>query len=99
MVTIFLQNDNIRVKVPLDTTLREVATKTGASMEFGCRVGDCTTCVAHVRSGMELLNTKTDKELRALEMLGGDVSELRLMCQCRVLCEEGEVVISYGLQC
>ena len=97
MVTIFLQNDNIRVKVPFDTTLREVALKTGASMEFGCRVGDCTTCAAYIRSGMELLSIKTDKELRALEMLGGDVSELRLMCQCRVCCEEGEIVISYRL--
>ena len=97
MVTVFLKNDNIKVKVPLDTTLREVAIRTGASMEFGCRVGDCTTCVAHVRSGMEMLNTKTDKELKALEILGGDIRELRLMCQCRIRCEEGEIEISYGL--
>jgi len=96
MVTVFLKNDNIKVKVPLDTTLREVAIRTGASMEFGCRVGDCTTCVAHVRSGMEMLNTKTDKELKALEILGGDIRELRLMCQCRIRCEEGEIEISYG---
>jgi hypothetical protein len=46
---------------------------------------------------MEMLNTKTDKELKALEILGGDIRELRLMCQCRVRCEEGEIVISYGL--
>ncbi len=97
MVTVFLKNDNIKVKVPLDTTLREVAIRTGASMEFGCRVGDCGTCIAHVTSGMDRLNTKSDKELQVLGMLGGDISQLRLMCQCEVRCEEGEIEISYGL--
>ena len=97
MATVVLKNDNIKVKAPPGTTLRQIATKTGAAMEFGCRVGDCATCVAHVSSGMIYLSEKNEKELNALSMLGGDVSELRLMCQCAVRCEEGEVVISYGL--
>jgi len=97
MATIFLQDDNISVRVPLGMTLREVAVRAGASMAFGCRVGDCTTCVAQVKSGMMFLGNRSEKELKALSMLGGDVSELRLMCQCRVQSEEGEIVISYGL--
>jgi len=97
MATVYLKNDNIKVKVPPGTSLRTIATKTGASMEFGCRVGDCATCVAHVSSGMIYLSEKKQKELDALAMLGGDVSELRLMCQCVVRCEDGEIVISYGL--
>ncbi len=97
MVTVFLKNDNIKVKAPLGTSLRQIALKSGASMEFGCRVGDCGTCIAHVKSGMEMLNTKSDKELHVLEMIGGNVAQLRLMCQCSVECEEGEVEISYGL--
>lgn len=95
MVTVLFENDNIKVKVPAGKSMSEIAAKSGASMEFGCRVGDCSTCVARVKEGMVLLNGKNDKELRALEMIGGDVSEMRLMCQCRVRCEEGEIVISY----
>ena len=97
MVSVFLQDDNIKIKVPVGTTMKEVATKAGAAMEFGCRVGDCSTCIAHVKSGMTLLNDKNEKEIRVLEMIGGNLSELRLMCQCSVQCEEGEIVISYGL--
>lgn len=95
MVSVFLKNDNIKVNVQKGKTLRQIATKTGASMEFGCRVGDCLTCVAHVKSGMIYLSEKTQKELKALEIIGGDVSEMRLMCQCSVRCDEGEIVISY----
>ena len=99
MVTVFLVNDNIKVKVPTGSTIKSVALKTGASMEFGCRVGDCTTCAAHVKSGMNLLTDKNEKEIKALEMIGGNLSEIRLMCQCQVQAEEGEIVISYGLVC
>ncbi len=96
MINIFLEDDNINVKVPKDKSLRYVATKTGASMEFGCRVGDCLTCIAKVKSGMQYLNDKNEKEIRALEILASDVSGLRLMCQCSVKADEGEIVISYG---
>jgi len=97
MVSVFLQDNNIKVNVPVGTSMREVALKSGASMEFGCRVGDCSTCAVHVKSGMLLLTDKQDKEIKALEMIGGNLSEIRLMCQCSVRCEEGEIVISYGL--
>ena len=97
MVTVFLQNDNIKVNVPSGVTMKEIALKTGASMEFGCRVGDCGTCAVHVKSGMKMLTDKTEKEIRTLGMIGGDLTEIRLMCQCHVQCEEGEIVISYGL--
>ncbi len=97
MVTVFLKNDNMKVKAPIGTSLRTIAQKSGASMEFGCRVGDCGTCIAHVTSGMDKLNSKSEKEMHLLEMLGGNVAQLRLMCQCEVRCEEGEIEISYGL--
>jgi len=97
MVNVFLEDDNIKVKVPAGTTMKEVALKSGASMEFGCRVGDCATCAVHVKSGMLLLSDKQDKEVKALEIIGGNLSEIRLMCQCSVRYEEGEIVISYGL--
>ena len=94
MATVVFLDDNIRVKAPIGMSLREIARKSGASMEFGCRVGDCTTCAAHVVEGMICLSDKTDKELTALKMIRDDISELRLMCQCHVRCTEGEIVIS-----
>jgi len=94
MATVVFQDDNIRVKVPVGMSMRDAAQKSGASMEFGCRVGDCTTCAAHVKAGMLYLSDKTDKEIEALKMIRDDISELRLMCQCRVRCEEGEIVVS-----
>lgn len=97
MATVIFADDNIKVKVPVGMTLRQVAQKTGASMEFGCRVGDCSTCAAHVTSGMICLNDKTEKEMKALEMIESGIAELRLMCQCEVRCDEGEIVISYGI--
>lgn len=94
MAVVVFKDDNIRVKVPVGMTLRQAATKSGASLEFGCRVGDCTTCAAHVSEGVLMLNDKTEKEIRALTMIHDDISELRLMCQCSVRCEEGEIVVS-----
>ncbi len=96
-MSVFLKDDNIRVKVPEGTTMREVALKSGASMEFGCRTGECTTCAVHVISGACLLSDKQEKEIKALEIIGGNLSEIRLMCQSSVKCDEGEIVISYGL--
>ena len=97
MVNIFLKDDNIKVKVSKGKTLREIAIKTGASMEFGCRVGDCLTCVAHVTSGMDLLNEINKKENKAFEILNDSSTDLRLMCQCSIEGDEGEITISYKL--
>ncbi len=95
MATIILRDDNIKVKVPLGMTLRQVSAKTGASMEFGCRVGDCSTCIAQIDEGMDLLNPPTEKEHIALDMLETKSDNYRLMCQCVVNENEGEIVISY----
>jgi len=95
MVNLFLKDDNIKANVPNGKSLREIARKTGASMEFGCRVGDCATCIAKVIKGGELLNDINEKELLALNAIGAQDDNLRLMCQCRVEAEEGEIEISY----
>ena len=95
MVSLFLKDDNIKVQVSSGKSLREIARKTGASMEFGCRVGDCATCIARVTKGEELLNEVNDKELLALSAIGSEIENLRLMCQCIVEAQEGEIEISY----
>lgn len=99
MATVILKNDNIKVNVPAGMSLRQVAQKTGASMEFGCRVGDCTTCIATVEEGMEYLSEINNKEIKAFELLDMNNDSDRLMCQCNVENDEGEIVISYLLSC
>ncbi|UFH58367.1 2Fe-2S iron-sulfur cluster-binding protein [Sulfurovum mangrovi] len=95
MTTVYLKDDNIRVKVPSGMSLREVAERTGASMEFGCRAGDCGVCNAIVEQGMKFLNPLTQKEETVFELFYKKNEKQRLMCQCSVEGEEGEIVISY----
>ena len=95
MATVFLSNDNIKVKVPVGMSMQQVVQKTGASMEFGCRAGECTTCFASVDQGMQYLNDITPQEIKALEILGQKIGNIRLMCQCTVESIEGEIIISY----
>lgn len=96
MTSVYLKDDNIRVKVPHGMNLRQVAMKTGASMEFGCRIGDCGTCIATVEKGIEYLNEVTQKESTIFSMLDQKPNDLRLMCQCIVEAQEGEIIISYS---
>jgi len=95
VATLYLKDDNIKVKVQPGMTLRQVAMKVGASMEFGCRVGDCGTCIARVVQGMAFLNQITSKESAVFKMLDQTLEDNRLMCQTVVESQEGEIVISY----
>jgi ferredoxin len=95
VATVYLKDDNLKVKVKPGMNLRQVAMKTGASMEFGCRVGDCGTCIAKVDEGMEFLNEVSPKEKAVFSMLDQDIGDKRLMCQTVVEDQEGEIVISY----
>ncbi|MBA3026754.1 MAG: (2Fe-2S)-binding protein [Sulfurimonas sp.] len=95
MVSVYLKNDNIKVNVKTGKSMREIARKSGASMEFGCRVGDCSTCIAKIVHGADLLNPINDKELLAIKAIGSKEENLRLMCQCIVEADEGEIEISY----
>lgn len=99
MATVILRNDNLQVKVPNGMSLRQVAVKTGASMEFGCRVGDCGTCIASVDKGLEYLSEINQKEIKVFQMLNIKTDSIRLMCQCSVVSDEGEIVISYPSPC
>ncbi len=95
MATVYLTPDKIKVQVPPGMNLRQVANMTGTSMKFGCRVGDCGTCIAKIDKGMELLSTVNPKETALFEMLEKKDNNLRLMCQCVIDSHEGEIVISY----
>lgn len=94
MATVLIKRDNIKVKAPAGTTMRKIAIKTGSSLEFGCRVGDCGSCVVTVEAGGEFLSPLNDKEKHMLEIIQEDPTTHRLMCQVTVISDDGDVVIA-----
>jgi len=95
MAVIILKNDNIKVAAKAGKTMRQIAMKSGASMEFGCRVGDCSTCTAKILSGKEFVTPMTEKEKNTLTTIDCNDEDIRLMCQCEVSSDEGEIIIEY----
>jgi ferredoxin len=80
---------NLSVTVPTGTRVIEVSEKVGSSIVYGCREGDCGTCLMHVEQGWNNLSTPSvleDKVLR--ENMAG--KHFRLACQAQVL---GDVTV------
>ncbi len=83
------QDIDVAVNVPAGTRVIEVSEKVGSAIMYGCREGDCGTCLMEVMSGMENLSTPSvleDKVLR--ENMAG--KRYRLACQAQVL---GDVTV------
>ncbi len=75
---------DVTVNVPAGTRIIEISEKVGAGIVYGCREGDCGTCITHVEEGDENLSAPSALELRVLrENLAGQSD--RLACQCQVL--------------
>ncbi|WP_226625238.1 2Fe-2S iron-sulfur cluster-binding protein [Alloyangia pacifica] len=75
---------DLTVTVPAGTRIIEISEKIGAGITYGCREGDCGTCLTHVVEGAEYLSEPSALELRVLkENLAGHSD--RLACQCQVL--------------
>lgn len=84
---------SLTVKVPSGTRIIDMAEKVGSGITYGCREGECGTCLTHVIEGGENLSAPSSLELRVLkENLGG--RDDRLACQCQVL--RGDVKVRPG---
>uniref|UniRef100_UPI001A8F1021 2Fe-2S iron-sulfur cluster-binding protein n=1 Tax=Trinickia acidisoli TaxID=2767482 RepID=UPI001A8F1021 len=57
---------------------------------FGCRSGNCGTCMIQIINGAENLSIKTERETRLFELTGETDPAIRLACQCRAF---GDVVM------
>ncbi len=82
--TITFEDINVTVTVPAGTRLIEISEKVGAGITYGCREGDCGTCMMVVTAGIENLSEPSvleDKILR--EHFAG--KQDRLACQAQVL--------------
>lgn len=87
------ENIGITVSVPAGTRLIEISEKVGAGITYGCREGECGTCMMRIVSGMENMNERSVLEDKVLqENMAGRNN--RLACQAQVL--GGDIVIRPG---
>jgi ferredoxin len=80
----------ISVTVPAGTRVIDISEKVGSGIIYGCREGDCGTCMMKVTEGWENLTVASvleDKVLR--EHMGG--RHERLACQAQVL--NGDITV------
>ena len=91
--TLTFADVSLTVNVPAGTRIIEMSEKVGSGITYGCREGECGTCITHILEGAETLSEPDVLELRVLsENLAG--KDDRLACQCRVLC--GSVKVRPG---
>lgn len=80
----------LTVSVPVGVRVIEISEKVGAGIVYGCREGDCGTCMMKVEEGWENLSTPSiieDKVLR--DNLAG--RHYRMACQAQII---GDVTVS-----
>ncbi len=81
---------DLTVHTPVGVRVIELSEKVGSGIIYGCREGDCGTCMMNVEDGWENLSSPSvieDKILR--ENVAGRRN--RLACQAQVL---GDVTVS-----
>lgn len=82
--TVTFEDIGVTVTVPAGTRMIEISEKVGAGIIYGCREGDCGTCLMVVIAGWDNLSEPSvleDKILR--ENMAGKNN--RLACQAQVL--------------
>ena len=80
----------LTVSVPAGVRVIEISEKVGAGIVYGCREGDCGTCMMKIEDGWENLSTPSVIEDKVLkDNLAG--RHYRLACQAQVI---GDVTVS-----
>ncbi len=75
---------NLTVSAPVGTRVIELSEKVGSGIVYGCREGDCGTCLMQVDEGLENLSQPSEIEQRLLtEHFAG--RRQRLACQAQIL--------------
>ncbi|MRD72398.1 2Fe-2S iron-sulfur cluster binding domain-containing protein [Rhodocyclus tenuis] len=81
----------VTVTVPAGTRLIEVSEKVGAGITYGCREGECCTCLTKIVAGGEHLTLPSILEAQVLKDNLAP-RQHRLACQAQVL--GGEIVVA-----
>lgn len=88
-------NDFLAVNVKPGKTIQDVVEASGSALPFGCRDGECGTCIVMVESGMEFLSEKNSKEEVVLKTVGEPSPKARLACQMKIVHPNGLVRLKY----
>ena len=83
----------VSVNVPAGTRLIEVSEKVGAGITYGCREGECCTCLTKIISGAENIAAPSILEAQVLKDNMAP-RQHRLACQAQIL--GGEIVVRPG---
>ena len=90
-----IMNDFLAVNVKPGKTIQDIVEAAGSALPFGCRDGECGTCVVSIESGMEFLTDMTDKEKTVMKMLNENSPKARLACQMKIAHPNGHIRIKY----
>ncbi|MBU0631087.1 2Fe-2S iron-sulfur cluster binding domain-containing protein [bacterium] len=88
-------NDFLAINVKPGKTIQDIVEASGSALPFGCRDGECGTCIVTVESGMEFLSDVTEKEKAVMKMLNETNPKARLSCQMKIVEPNGLVRVKY----
>ena len=90
-------NDFLAINVQPGSTIQDVVEASGSALPFGCRDGECGTCVVEIEQGMEFLSPINDKEKKVIKevCVGTCADKTRLSCQMKITEPNGLVRIKY----
>jgi ferredoxin len=88
-------NDFLAINVKPGKTIQDIVEASGSALPFGCRDGECGTCVVFVESGMDFLSDITDKEKAVMKTLNEASPKARLACQMKIAQPNGLVRLKY----
>jgi len=75
---------NVTLTVPVGVRVIEISEKVDSGIIYGCREGDCGTCMMKVVKGWENLSSPSVIEEKVLQENGAQ-RHYRLACQAQVL--------------
>jgi len=90
-----ITNDFLAINVKPGKTIQDIVEASGSALPFGCRDGECGTCIVMVESGMEFLNEKNAKEDAVCQTVGEKSPKARLSCQMKIVEPNGLVRLKY----
>lgn len=83
MATVVFADEDRSIDVSDGSRLQDAIDSAGADIEFGCREGECATCIVEVLEGMEHLGEPNENE--EVTLMQDEIARgVRLACQCRV---------------
>lgn len=90
-------NDFLAINVKEGSTIQDIVEASGSALPFGCRDGECGTCIVEVEQGMEFLSPVTDKEIKVLKEVCPEIAtdKTRLSCQMKIAKSNGVVRLKY----